>query len=180
MSSSTTITSEPPSEWNYTDSDIAHKFLFFNVLKDGRVHILLPSPPEVPPSYGSTYGVSVKDVEITTDVSVRVFLPSSASSTTEKLPVLLYIHGGGFCMLSAFAEEYTRLCSIIASQSNVIIVSVDYGIFPARPLPACYDDSWAALQWLASTSEPWINTTPIVAGSSSAGILQEGTSLTPY
>lgn len=65
-------------------------------------------------------------------------------------------------MQTAFSEDYTRFCSQIAAQANVLVVSVDYGLFPTRPLPACYDDSWAALQWVASHGngsgpESWIN-----------------------
>ncbi|XP_056694195.1 probable carboxylesterase 1 [Spinacia oleracea] len=163
MSSYTnTDTNTAESEWKYSESEIAHEFLFFNVLKDGRVHVLPPPSLDenVLPSFGSTVGVSIKDVEITPDVSARILLPSS--TTAQKLPVVFYIHGGGFCMRSAFSENYTRFCSNIATEANAIVVSVEYGLFPARPIPACYDDSWAALQWLASHGngsgpEPWIN-----------------------
>ncbi|XP_021842221.2 probable carboxylesterase 12 [Spinacia oleracea] len=160
MSYTNTDTNTAESEWNYSESDIAHEFLFFNVLKDGRVHVLLPPVEKVPPSFGSTVGVSIKDVEITSDVSARILLPSS--TTAQKLPVVFYIYGSGFCMRAAFSEDYTRFCSNIATEANAIVVSVEYGIFPARPIPACYDDSWAALQWLASHGngsgpDPWIN-----------------------
>ncbi|KAL2920492.1 putative carboxylesterase 1 [Bienertia sinuspersici] len=163
MSSNSNNTSE--SEWNYSESDIAQKFVFFNVLKDGRIHVFSPPIARVPPSFGSSFGVLIKDVDICPDVSARIFLPSSVptnTSTTRKLPVLFYIHGGGFCMRSAFAEDHTRFCSQIAAEANIIVVSVEYGLFPDRPIPACYDDSWAALQWVAAHSngpgpEPWIN-----------------------
>uniref|UniRef100_A0A803MTW2 Alpha/beta hydrolase fold-3 domain-containing protein n=1 Tax=Chenopodium quinoa TaxID=63459 RepID=A0A803MTW2_CHEQI len=148
--------------------DIAQKFLFFNVLKDGRIHVLCPPSHKVkvPPSFGSTADVVVKDVQISSDVSVRIFLPSSYASanacTTHKLPVVLYIHGGGFCMQSAFSEDYTRFGSQITAEANAMVVSVDYGLFPTRPIPACYEDSWTALEWVTSHSkgsgpEPWIN-----------------------
>ncbi|XP_048496606.1 probable carboxylesterase 1 [Beta vulgaris subsp. vulgaris] len=159
MSFTTINTSD--SEVNYSESDIAQKFIFFNVLKDGRVHVLLPPTTNVPPSCNSTANVLTKDVNISASVSARIFLPSSAS-TAQKLPVLLYIHGGGFCMLSAFSEDYTRFVSHVAAEANVIGVSVEYGLFPTRPIPACYDDSWAALQWVAAHTkgegpDSWIN-----------------------
>uniref|UniRef100_A0A803MTW4 Alpha/beta hydrolase fold-3 domain-containing protein n=1 Tax=Chenopodium quinoa TaxID=63459 RepID=A0A803MTW4_CHEQI len=91
-----------------------------------------------------------------------LLLRSPARAPHRKLPVVLFIHGGGFCMRSAFSEDYTRFGSHITADANVIVVSVEYGLFPARPLPACYDDSWAALEWVASHSkgtgpEPWLN-----------------------
>ncbi|KMT15892.1 hypothetical protein BVRB_3g055800 [Beta vulgaris subsp. vulgaris] len=65
-------------------------------------------------------------------------------------------------MLSAFSEDYTRFVSHVAAEANVIGVSVEYGLFPTQPIPACYDDSWAALQWVAAHSkgegpDSWIN-----------------------
>ncbi|XP_021774098.1 probable carboxylesterase 7 [Chenopodium quinoa] len=159
-------TNKSESEWNYSESDIAQKFLLFNVLKDGRVHVLTPPAESVPPSFGTTPDVLTKDVEISTEVFARISIPSSASTnacTTQKLPVVFYLQGGGFCKQYAFSEDSTRFGSDIAAEANVIFITIKYGIFPARPLPACYDDSWAALQWLASHSkgttgpEPWIN-----------------------
>lgn len=65
-------------------------------------------------------------------------------------------------MQSAFSAQYHNFTSYIAAEANVIVVSVEYGLFPTRPVPACYDDSWAALQWVALHSsgngpEPWLN-----------------------
>lgn len=64
--------------------------------------------------------------------------------------------------VTLFDAPYHVLCNKIAAGANVIVVYVEYGLFPARPLPACYEDSWKALQWVASHadgsgSEPWLN-----------------------
>lgn len=64
--------------------------------------------------------------------------------------------------MSAFAPGYHDFCSTISAQAGAIVVSVEYGLFPDRPIPACYEDSWAALQWVASHvsgngPEPWLN-----------------------
>lgn len=65
-------------------------------------------------------------------------------------------------MLSAFSPKYHNYVKTLAAEANVIAVSVEYGLFPDRPIPACYEDSWAALQWVASHvnrdgPESWLN-----------------------
>lgn len=67
-------------------------------------------------------------------------------------------------MQSPFSEQYSDYVKKLAAEANVIAVSVDYGLFPTRPIPACYEDSWTALQWAVSAShvqgsgpEPWLN-----------------------
>uniref|UniRef100_A0A803N6N1 Alpha/beta hydrolase fold-3 domain-containing protein n=1 Tax=Chenopodium quinoa TaxID=63459 RepID=A0A803N6N1_CHEQI len=159
--------SSSKSEWNYSESDIAKKFLFFNVLKDGRVHVFTSIFEKAPPSDHpvSTPGVETKDVNISPDISARIFLPTSAvnsAGNNNKLPLLFYIHGGGFCMQSAFSVEYSLFVSLVVAEASVIAVSVEYSLFPKRYIPACYDDCWDALQWVASHCkglgpEPWIN-----------------------
>ncbi|XP_027347828.1 probable carboxylesterase 1 [Abrus precatorius] len=147
------------------ENEIAHQFRFFRVYNDGKLEMFGPIIPseKVSPSDDSTTGVRSKDTIISTDppVSVRIFLPR-ITDPIRKIPLLLYIHGGGFCMQSAFSSTYHNLVATIVSEANVIAVSVEYGLFPTRPIPACYEDSWAALQWVASHAggsgpEPWLN-----------------------
>ncbi|MED6120083.1 hypothetical protein PIB30_017710 [Stylosanthes scabra] len=145
------------------DKEIAHQFPFFRVYKDATVEIHRPPVQTIPPSDDPITGLRSKDANVSSNphVSVRIFLPR-VTDPSRKLPVLLYIHGGGFCMDSAFSSTYHNLVAAIANEANALAVSVDYGLFPARPVPACYEDSWAALQWIASHAdgngpEPWLN-----------------------
>ncbi|KAJ8450811.1 hypothetical protein Cgig2_032436 [Carnegiea gigantea] len=143
-----------------SDSDVLHRFIFFNVLKDGRVNFFYPPTRIIPPADDPLTGVKIKDAQISSDVSARVFLPPL--SADEKLPVMLYVHGGAFCMQSAFNAIYTPFVADLTARARIIAVSVEYGLFPARPIPACYDDSWEALRWIASHSngsgpDPWLN-----------------------
>jgi acetyl esterase/lipase len=76
--------------------------------------------------------------------------------------VLFYVHGGGFYFQSAFSSVFHKQVNAVAAKANAIAVSVEYGLFPERPLPACYEDPWAGLQWVASHAnrngpEPWLN-----------------------
>ncbi|KAK7362660.1 hypothetical protein VNO77_04779 [Canavalia gladiata] len=164
------------------ENEITHEFRFFRVYKDSTVELFRPTAntEKIPPSDDPTTDVRSKDATISTNppVSVRIFLPR-ITDMTRKLPLLLYVHGGGFCMESAFTSRYHNHVAAIAAEANVIAVSVEYGLFPTRPIPACYEDSWAALQWIASHAdgsgpEAWLNNHAdlkrvFVAGDSSGG-----------
>jgi hypothetical protein len=62
--------------------------------------------------------------------------------------VLLYFHGGAFVVESAFGPAYHHYVNALASRAGVLAVSVNYRLAPEHPLPAAYDDSWGALQWV--------------------------------
>ncbi|MED6120089.1 hypothetical protein PIB30_017716 [Stylosanthes scabra] len=144
--------------------EIMHEFKFFRVYKDGTVELFRPPSQTIPPFYDPTTGLRTKDAVISTNppLSARLFLPKTTPSNNNKLPVLLFFHGGGFYYRSAFSIDYHNHVAAIANKANVIAVSVEYGLFPARPLPACYEDAWSALKWIASHAggngpEPWLN-----------------------
>ena len=64
-----------------------------------------------------------------------------------RLPVLLYLHGGGFTI--GGLETHDSLCRQFALRSGVAVLSLDYRLAPEHPFPAAVDDSWAAMRWLA-------------------------------
>ena len=132
--------------------------------KDGTVERFYGSP-HVPPSlHDPETGVSSKDITISHNplISARLYLPQNQ---TQKLPILVYFHGGGFCLESAFSFIAQRYLNRLVSEAQVLAISVEYRLAPESPLPAAYEDSWAALQWVASHSlnqegtspkEPWL------------------------
>ncbi|GLT98333.1 hypothetical protein SLE2022_158420 [Rubroshorea leprosula] len=143
--------------------EVEKEFRFFRVYKGGRVELFRPTCEKIPVSDDPVTGVRSKDVIISSEppVSARIFLPR-VTNPTQKLPLLFYIHGGGFSMMSAFSPQYHEFCSTVAAKAGVVVVSVEYGLFPSRPIPACYEDSWAALQWVAghvngNGPDPWLN-----------------------
>ncbi|MED6192947.1 hypothetical protein PIB30_014516 [Stylosanthes scabra] len=133
------------------------------VYKDGTVERLMSSPTVPPSSQDPETGVSSKDIIISDNpkLSARIFLPKT--HTHQKLPIFLYFHAGAFCCESPFSSLCHRYLNILASQANVIGVSLDYRLLPHHPLPAAYQDAWNALQWIAShatgnpvNTEPWL------------------------
>jgi len=130
------------------------------VYNDGTVERLLGSP-QVPPSLQDPQTlVSSKDIVISENpsISARLYLPKLNSHTAQKIPILVYFHGGAFCLESAFSFLHHRYINIVASEAKVVVVSVEYRLAPENPLPAAYEDSWEALKWVTSHSntEPWL------------------------
>ncbi|XP_061354623.1 2-hydroxyisoflavanone dehydratase-like [Gastrolobium bilobum] len=158
---------------------------FIYVYSDGSVE--RPRDyPRIPPSpKDPATGVSSKDVVFSNDphLSARLFLPKlTQSNHNQKLSILVYFHGGAFCCESAFAAHHHKYCNIIASQGNVLIVSIEYRKAPQHFLPTGYDDCWAGLYWVASHAtenptitnrEPWLinhgNFNKIFIGGDSSG-----------
>ncbi|XP_068636545.1 probable carboxylesterase 13 [Aristolochia californica] len=131
------------------DTEVSQEFLpLIRIYKSGRVE-RLKGNDVVPASRDSPSGVSSKDVTISPDVSARLFLPKLVDSA-KKLPVLLYIHGGGFVIETPFSPTYHDYVSSLAAAAHVVAVSIHYRLAPEHPLPAAYEDSWTALQWVAS------------------------------
>ncbi|KAH9695597.1 hypothetical protein WN943_024449 [Citrus x changshan-huyou] len=130
---------------------IAHEFLpYFRAYRDGHVERFFGSD-KVPASMDSSNAVFSKDVVIVPEkgVSARIFIPSAAIKTNQKLPLLVYYHGGGFFMGSPFCSTYHNYVGSLSAKANVIVVSVDYRLAPEHLVPAAYEDSWAVLTWVA-------------------------------
>ncbi|XVF39969.1 hypothetical protein PTKIN_Ptkin01aG0075600 [Pterospermum kingtungense] len=128
-------------------------FPYLKVYKDGTVE-RIAGVEVVSPGLDPETNVLSKDIPIIpeTGVSARIYRPNLATKD-QKLPLVLYFHGGAFCIASpAFPNYHTCLNKLVA-EANIIALSVDYRLVPEHPLPTAYEDSWAALQWVASHKE---------------------------
>ena len=99
------------------------------------------------------------------DVRVLVYLPSNVSTP---LPVILWIHGGGY-VLGAPEQEDLQVKNLV-SMVGCAAVSVDYRLAPETPYPGPIEDCSAALKWLYThAGELGVDTTRIAIGGGSAG-----------
>ena len=80
------------------------------------------------------------------DIPLRFY---DAKDSREAGPVVLFIHGGGFVI--GDLDVYNNLCTEIAHQLDLPVVSVDYRLAPEHPFPAAPDDCEAAARWVASS-----------------------------
>ncbi|KZV17762.1 putative carboxylesterase 12-like [Dorcoceras hygrometricum] len=117
----------------------------------------------LPPSEHPSSGVLSKDVVVSprNNVTARIYLPRT-EAPHRNLPLVIYVHGGGFSVESAFSSLYHNYVNSLAAESKSVVVSVEYRLAPEHPIPACYEDCWAATKWVESHSgagkgdDPWI------------------------
>lgn len=91
-----------------------------------------------------------------------------APRTAARLPVLLYLHGGGFTIGSVQTHEV--LCRTLAQQADCAVLALDYRLAPEHKFPTALNDAWDALQWLASHGAGLgLDTQRLAIGGDSAG-----------
>ncbi len=98
-----------------------------------------------------------------TPLPARLYAPSA-----DRLPVMLYLHGGGFTIGNL--ETHDSLCRQLALRSGAAVVALDYRLAPEHRFPCAVDDSWAAMRWLAEQGESiGLDGTRLAVGGDSAG-----------
>jgi acetyl esterase len=84
------------------------------------------------------------------------------------LPVILYAHGGGYCVMST--RTHAKVTKELANGVGAVVVSIDYRLAPEHPHPAGIDDCVAAYRWLREhAAELGGDASRIALGGDSAG-----------
>jgi len=118
-----------------------------------------------------------------TNISVRIYIPEQIQKIRQKVPVLFYIHGGGFTLGSPLDTPYIDLSFDLARRGNLIAIGIDYRRSPEYPFPIPLEDCYSALLHFsersnqASLSEYADFSRTIVAGDSAGGNLAATVSL---
>ncbi|KAL6847944.1 hypothetical protein ACP4OV_022072 [Aristida adscensionis] len=119
------------------------------------------APPDVP-------AVQWKDVvyDAARGLRARLYRPPAAAAAAGdgggKLPVLVYFHGGGYCVGAFDQRIFHSFCQRAAAALPAVVLSVQYRLAPEHRLPAAIDDGAAFLAWLgrqavlAAGAEPWL------------------------
>ena len=109
----------------------------------------------------------VEDLRFASKEGVHIPVRLYAASH-EKLPVLLYFHGGGFVIGSV--QTHDILCRELARLAGCAVISVDYRLAPEHAFPAAFDDAFAALQWLKNEgAQLGLDVDRMAVGGDSAG-----------
>ncbi|XP_060171659.1 probable carboxylesterase 17 [Lycium barbarum] len=132
---------------------------YIQVFSNGSVKRF--EPEIVTASVEPCNGYKSKDVVIDPlkPIFGRMYLPDvPESGVHQQFPVLVYFHGGGFCIGSTTWLGYHIFLGDLSVASKSIILSVDYRLAPENKLPIAYEDCYSALGWLIKNleNEPWL------------------------
>ncbi|KAF8855621.1 alpha/beta-hydrolase [Acephala macrosclerotiorum] len=75
----------------------------------------------------------------------------SPTKSTEKHPLLINFHGGGFTIGHAYDDA--RWATSVTTSTNAVVVSVEYRLAPSYPFPIGIEDCVSAILWLWSHAE---------------------------
>ena len=112
---------------------------------------------EMDPTIGRIYAPlfpasAWEGVEIERDIAydadplqrLDVYAPETGG---EALPVLLFVHGGGFTRGDKHGEFYPDNVTLWAAKEGMVGVGINYRLAPANPWPAGAEDLAAAIAW---------------------------------
>jgi acetyl esterase/lipase len=104
-------------------------------------------------------------------IPIRIYRPK-ASPPASGSPLIVFLHGGGFCLGGLENEELN--CRLFVQRFGAVAVNVDYRLAPEHPFPTPTRDSWDAVKWVAANAEK-IGANPskgFIVGGTSAGANQ--------
>lgn len=92
---------------------------------------------------------AVRDLEVA-GLPARHYVPSSPLVETGPGPLLLFFHGGGF--VYGDLDSHDAPCRLLAEESGVPVIAVDYRVGPEGAFPAAFDDTVAAHRWVVDNA----------------------------
>ncbi|MDP6531354.1 MAG: alpha/beta hydrolase fold domain-containing protein [Arenicellales bacterium] len=98
------------------------------------------------------------------DIALRCYLPT----TDSPLPVLVYLHGGGWVVGSL--DSHDRIMRRLAADSGAAVVGVNYSLSPEYKFPVALEETTAVIEHLqASGGELGVDGRRLALGGDSAG-----------
>ena len=98
--------------------------------------------------------------------TMRIYEPKENGDSI--LPVLLYLHGGGWTFGSI--NSCGRFCNAMAATGGMRVIALDYRLAPEHPYPMGLNDCKAAVEYIIGhNDELQIDTSRITIGGDSSG-----------
>ncbi|MEP0824936.1 MAG: alpha/beta hydrolase [Nitrososphaera sp.] len=109
-------------------------------------------PVEMPPAH-----IEDRTIPGYSDDGLSISIVRPQESSEKTLPVVVYIHGGGW-VLGGF-DTHERIVREIANMANVAILFVNYTPAPEAQYPVQIEQAYAAMKWVAENGRS-INVDP--------------------
>lgn len=101
-------------------------------------------------------------------IHARLYNPFDAAILMGPWPVLLYFHGGGYCL--GGLDSHDSLCRTLAVLTPCCVLHVAYRLAPEFRFPTAVNDAQDAYHWLLSNgSELALDISRLAVGGDSAG-----------
>lgn len=81
-------------------------------------------------------------------INVRIY---KKSEQKDKVPAIVFIHGGGF--FGGSLDNVENICRAYADKSGYTVFSVDYSLAPESPYPAGLIDCYRTVKWIYDNAE---------------------------
>ena len=104
------------------------------------------------------------------EIPIRIYRPSQ-----EPTPVVVYMHGGGWTLLSV--DSCDVFLRELALTVGCAVVSVGYRLSPENPYPTPFNDCWDVLTWVREGGLGFVPEKIAVSGDSAGGNLAAGLSI---
>ncbi len=112
--------------------------------------------PELPEGVSATY------------VRPDLCLFSPTEAAKRRRPLLLYLHGGGWCFGSI--NSCAHFCATLAREADCCVAALNYRLSPANPFPTPLNDCREAFRFVKEHALDWgCDTTHVSIGGDSAG-----------
>lgn len=111
----------------------------------------------------------------TRGMAMRLYRPANMGN--RKLPLLIYLHGGGWTFGSI--NSCAAFCDAVAADGKAMVLAIDYSLAPEKPFPAAMYDVMAALEYAAAHADEWGTSKSLISlgGDSAGGNLALGAAL---
>lgn len=107
-------------------------------------------------------GVSATDI----GGKYRLYMPDSLGH--DPVPVLIYMHGGGWCFGSV--NSCSKFCGELCRRASIAVLAVEYPLAPEHPYPAALNACVDAVQYVFDNAGVYnFDTGAVSAGGDSSG-----------
>ncbi|CAL0310028.1 unnamed protein product [Lupinus luteus] len=157
---------------------------FLKLFSDGSIYRSNNITFQASPIEDNT--VVFKDCLFDKRFNLHLSLYNPQNQIKKKLPIVMFLHGGGFCFGSRTWPDIHNCCMRLATGLEAVVVAPDYRLAPEHRLPAAVDDGLEAVRWLqrkalsfkdshnnGSVDDAWLNDVDFdrvfIVGDSSGG-----------